>query len=88
MKPPKFDGKTPLDEFVIAFQNCAAFNRWSEEEKTAHLKNSLTGVATQLLKDSADSTYEQLMEKMERRFGTKDQQEVSDGDAVPQEEKR
>jgi hypothetical protein len=75
MKPPKFDGKTCLDEFVIAFQNCAVFNRWSREEKTAHLKNSLAGIATQLLRDSADNTYEQLIEKLERRFGTKNQQE-------------
>ena len=29
MKPPTFDGKTPLDEFLISFENCAKFNGWS-----------------------------------------------------------
>jgi hypothetical protein len=32
------------------------FNRWSTEEKTAHLKNSLAGMAAQLLRDKADGT--------------------------------
>jgi len=75
MKPPKFDGRTSLDEFVIAFENCARFNAWSAEDKAAYLMNSLTGSAAQLLRDSADCTYKELIKKLERRYGTKNQQE-------------
>ena len=75
MKPPKYDGRTPLDEFIIAFNNCAQFNRWSSSDKAAYLKNSLTGGAAQLLRDSANSTYKELIAKLERRYGTKNQQE-------------
>ena len=75
MKPAKFDGRTPLDEFIISFENCADFNKWSMEDKAAHLRNSLTGNATQLLRDSAASTYKELLEKLERRYGTQLQQE-------------
>ncbi len=57
MKPPKFDGKVPLDEFLIAFENCALFNERSKGDKAANLRNSLTGGAAQLLCDSAKSSH-------------------------------
>ena len=75
MKPPKFDGKTPLDEFIIAFDNCAEFNKRSSREKAAYLKNSLTGGANQLLRTAADDCYSELLAKLERRYGTKHQEE-------------
>ena len=75
MKPPRFDGRSPLEEFLIAFENCAEFNGWSVRDKAAHLKNSLFGNATQLLRDSARCTYRELLDKLERRYGTKGQQE-------------
>ena len=75
MKPVKFDGRTPLDEFIIAFENCAQFNRWSPTDKAAYLRNSLTGSAAQLLRDSASSSYGELLAKLERRYGTQNQQE-------------
>ena len=75
MKAPKFDGKTPLDEFIIAFENCARFNGWSKYDKAAYLRNSLTGNASQLLRNSANDTYSELVGKLERRYGTKGQQE-------------
>ena len=75
MKAPKFDGKTPLDEFIIAFENCARFNGWSKYDKAAYLRNSLTGNASQLLRDAAKDTYSELVGKLERRYGTKGQQE-------------
>ena len=75
MKPPKFEGKGLLEEFIIAFENCAIFNKWSSSDKAAHLRNSLTGTATQLLRDSANSSYAELLAKLERRYGTKNMQE-------------
>ena len=75
MKPPKFDGKTHLDEFIVAFENCAQFNHWSKYDKAAYLRNSLSGSASQLLRGSASDSYSELVGKLERRYGTEGQQE-------------
>ena len=75
MKPPKFDGRGSLDEFVMAFENCADFNQWTERDKAAYLRNSLAGNAAQFLRDSARDTYSELVRKLDQRYGTKNQQE-------------
>ena len=75
MKAPKYDGRSSLDEFIIAFENCARFNRWSSSDKVAYLMNSLSGTAAQLLRDSVGCTYSELLHKLERRYGTRNQKE-------------
>ena len=41
----------------------------------AHLKASLTGGAGPLLWESQDSTFDEIVEKLRRRYGSRDQQE-------------
>jgi len=36
MKPDKFSGEGSFETFLIQFQNCASYNKWSEEDKLAH----------------------------------------------------
>ena len=57
------------------FDNCAAYNRWTDEDKSAHLRWSLTGNAAQLLWDAKDDNYRQLVARLLRRFGGKDMEE-------------
>jgi len=69
MKPDKFDGSKSLETFLIQFQNCASFNKWSQRECLAHLKWSLTGSAAQLLWDAENLSYKELVEKLRSRYG-------------------
>jgi len=69
IKPDKFDGSKSLETFLIQFQNCASFNKWSKRDCLAHLKWSLTGTAAQLLWDADNMSYKQLVEKLKSRFG-------------------
>ena len=75
IKPDKFDGSTPLATFLGQMRTCAEYNRWSEDDKLAHLRISLKGTAAELL--SADGTeytsYEQLVDKLKQRYGTEGQ---------------
>jgi len=41
MKPPKFDGQCSFETFMVQFSNCADYNKWTEAQKLAHLRNSL-----------------------------------------------
>ena len=69
MKPDKFDGKGSFESFLNSFENCARYNRWEEEDRIAHLRWSLTGMAAQLLWDSEGSSYGQLVDRLRSRFG-------------------
>jgi len=70
MRPDKFNGtSTSLETFLVQFSNCASYCRWTEEDKLAYLRWSLTGTAAQLLWGTEDLTYEQLVERLKCRFG-------------------
>jgi hypothetical protein len=71
MKPEKFDGKSSFETFLAQFENCATYNAWNERDKVAHLRWSLTGIAAQLLWNTTDLSYRQLVEKLQDRFGGK-----------------
>ena len=75
IKPDKFNGSTCVETFLVKFDSCARYNEWNSRDKTAHLKASLTGPAGLLLWESDDMTYEQLVEKLRRRYGSREQQE-------------
>jgi len=71
LKPEKFDGRTSFETFMYMFENCATYNQWKEKDKVAHLLWSLTGQAAQLLWDTGEAGYEELVEKLRGRFGGK-----------------
>ena len=49
MKPDKFGGTGSVETFLAQFDICAEYNGWSDNDKAAHLKCSLSSVAAQLL---------------------------------------
>ena len=75
MKPPKFDGNTRLDEFLLAFENASEYNNWNSEDKAFQLRNCLEGQARHLLNYLMSLSYDQVVSKLQERFGTRDQQE-------------
>ena len=77
MKPEKFDGCSSFETIIYMFENCCKYNRWDEEDKVAHLRWSLTGIAAQLLWDTENLTYRQLVERLRDRFGGKGMEDNS-----------
>jgi len=78
IKPEKFDGTSSLETFLAQFENCARYNGWSEHDKAAFLHTSLSGQAGQLLWVGgrlATASYEQIVSKLEQRFGAENQEE-------------
>jgi len=78
MKPDKFNGTGSVETFLAQFDICCSYNSWNDQDKAAHLKCCLTGVAGQLLWDTGrpdELTYRELRDKLRRRFGSDDQQE-------------
>jgi len=69
----KYNGTTPVETFITKFQKCSDYMGWSDLDKVIHLTNSLTGTAELLIDGSADVTFEQLVEKLRRRFGSEEQ---------------
>jgi len=68
MKPEKFNGHGSFESFLVQFNNCASYNKWTEPNKLAHLRWALTGSATQLLWGSENLSYDELLEKLKSRF--------------------
>jgi len=75
LKPDKFDGKGSFETFLCTFQNCTLYNQWSDRDKLAYLRWSLTGIAAQLLCDADNLDCTGLVEKLRGRFGGKGMEE-------------
>ena len=75
MKPEKFDGKGSFETFLCQFKNCSQYNGWDEENRTAYLRWSLSGVAAQLLWNAERLSYKQLVDKLRDRFSGKGMEE-------------
>jgi hypothetical protein len=60
----EFDGKGCFETFLYQFENCAKYNHWNSDDKVAHLRWSLTGIAAQLLWETEDLRYKQLIDKL------------------------
>jgi len=71
----KYVGTTPLPLFLANVQSCANYNNWTDNEKLAHVRLRLVGTAAHVFSgvNSTIPTYSDLVEKLEKRFGTKDQ---------------
>ena len=46
---------------------------WTNQDKFIHLTNSLTGTAEMVIDGAVEMTFEQLVEKLRRRFGSEEQ---------------
>ena len=67
-----------METFLAQFDICANYNSWSYQDKAAYLKCSISGTAGQLIWDSGKPgamSYQELRDKLQRRFGSDDQQE-------------
>ena len=69
MKPDKFDGKSSWETFLCQFENCSRYNGWDANDKTAHLRWALTGMAAQMLWGTEGLTYSKLVTRLADRFG-------------------
>ena len=72
MVPDRFDGRTPVLDYISHFEACCEVNRWTKEEATQYLAASLRGSAVKLLAQQTGHrlTYDELIERMKRRYGT------------------
>jgi len=71
VRPDHYDGTTSFETFIVKFEKCGDFNGWNEEEKLAHLWASLQKEAAQLLWNAQDLSYEELVDKLKDRFGSR-----------------
>jgi len=72
LKPPIYNGTENFETFYARFENCAKYNGWSREEQLAHLRNSLTNEAGQVLWDSGPevtNSLRRLTTLLKSRFG-------------------
>jgi len=75
MKPEKFSGSTCFETFLVQFDNCVKFNRWSQKDKLQYLRWSLTGTAAQMLWGAEGMSFQQLVARLRSRFGSLDMEE-------------
>ena len=75
IKPGTFDGKSCLETFLVKFETAARYNNWTDSDKVAYLKTSLVGGADALLWQTEDTTYQELVDKLRSRYGTREQHE-------------
>jgi len=70
-------GEGSLQVFLKRFEICSRHNGWSASNRKDHLIISLTDSAAQLIWESSEiETAEDLIKRLEDRFGSKDQQAV------------
>ena len=77
LKLEKFDGaQTPLETFLAKFHNCQRYNEWSADECAVFLRDSLTGMASQVLWEiSPETGHEEIIKLLRNRFGNSNQME-------------
>ena len=77
IKPPRFDGKGCIEAHITQFNIAANRNKWTEEEKVDFMKISLSGEASNILKDiKEDISFEELTHRLKSRYGSLDQVEA------------
>lgn len=72
----QYDGSTPIEAFLAKFETAAEYNGWNKADKTAHLRNLLTGKAELLLWTLDRPVYEDIITRLKRRFGSEEQQQL------------
>ena len=77
IKPPRFDGKGCIEAYITQFNIVANRNKWTEEEKVDFMKISLSGEASNILKDIKENiSFEELEQRLKARYGSLDQVEA------------
>ena len=72
LKVDKYDGSTCIEAYLIRFESIAEYNEWKEKDKVIHLKAALKGGAENLLWESKGASFEEIVEKLRRRYGSRD----------------
>ena len=70
-KAPKYDGKSDLTDFMVQFEQVAAWNKWTESDKAAQLLISLDGTAKQMLSEltmDKIGNYQSIKQALINRF--------------------
>ena len=75
IKVDKYDGSSCVEMFLCQFEDIADYNDWNDDDKLAHLKAALTGSAKYLMAESKGLLYEDMKEKLRRRYSNREQQE-------------
>jgi hypothetical protein len=79
MKPSRYDGLTPYEDYRVQFDMLAELNGWSKEVKALYLAGCLNGSARSVLNDIGAGDryeYDKLDKALKERFGTDDQSEL------------
>jgi hypothetical protein len=72
LDPRRYNGKSPIDEYLAQFEVIARHNQWDKYEQAAALLSALDGTACSIineLDDVASATYVTVREALIRRFG-------------------
>ena len=73
---PNFSGDSSVEDFIARFENHAKHCQWTEEERSFHLRNSLQGVAAQVLWRLAESASSaDVISRLKTRFGQPHQEQ-------------
>ena len=72
LKVDKYDGSTCIEAYLIRFESIAEYNGWKEKDKVIHIKAALKGGAENLLWESKGASFEEIVEKLRRRYGSRD----------------
>ena len=78
IKLQKFDGTGSWESWWAHFENCAAYNRWTNRDKLAFMKGALTGNAAQVLWDTdraSTGSLRKLISILKSRFSGEQQAE-------------
>jgi hypothetical protein len=79
MKPSRYDGLTPYEDYRVQFSMVAELNGWKNDVKALYLVGCLSGSARSVLNDMAPEdryNYDKLDGALKERFGTDDQSEL------------
>lgn len=76
--PDRFDGRTPVADYLNHFEACIMVNHWEESEAMEYLAASLRGSAVKLptQQTGRNLTYNELVDRMKKRYGPGGKAEV------------
>ena len=75
IKVDKYDGRGCIETFLAKFESTAEYNHWRSKDKAAWLKAALEGGAATTIWGNPKASYEEMVEKLRCRYGSREQQE-------------